>query len=57
MEKVKVGIIGTGGISHAHMNGYKAIPDRVEMTAVCDIDEEKVKAYAERYKVPRWYTD
>ena len=57
MEKVKVGIIGTGGISNAHMGGYKAIPDRVEMTAVCDIDEEKVKAYAERYNVPRWYTD
>ena len=57
MEKVKVGIIGTGGISHAHMTGYKAIPDRVEMTAVCDIDEEKVKAYAAKFNVPRWYTD
>ena len=57
MEKVKVGIIGTGGISHAHMGGYKAIPDRVEMTAVCDIDEEKVKAYAAKFNVPRWYTD
>ena len=57
MEKVKVGIIGTGGISNAHMGGYKAIPDRVEMTAVCDIDEEKVKAYAAKYNVPRWYTD
>ena len=57
MEKVKVGIIGTGGISNAHMGGYKAIPDRVEMTAVCDIDEEKVKAYAAKFNVPRWYTD
>ncbi len=57
MEKVKVGIIGTGGISHAHMTGYLAIPDRVEMTAVCDIDEEKVKAYAAKFNVPRWYTD
>ena len=57
MDKVKVGIIGTGGISHAHMTGYLAIPDRVEMTAVCDIDEEKVKAYAAKFNVPRWYTD
>ena len=39
------------------MGGYKAIPDRVEMTAVCDIDEEKVKAYAAKFNVPRWYTD
>ncbi|MBO5071236.1 MAG: Gfo/Idh/MocA family oxidoreductase [Roseburia sp.] len=57
MSKIKVGIIGTGGISHCHMDGYKALPDRVEVIAVCDIDEEKVKAYAEKYNVPRWYTD
>lgn len=57
MEKVKVGIIGTGGISHCHMGGYKALKDKVEVVAVCDIDEEKVKAYAQQYEVPRWYTD
>lgn len=57
MEKIKVGIIGTGGISHSHMNGYKALSDRVEVVAVCDIDEEKVKKYAEKFDVPRWYTD
>ncbi|MBQ8578389.1 MAG: Gfo/Idh/MocA family oxidoreductase [Clostridia bacterium] len=57
MEKARVGIIGTGGISHAHMTGYKAIPDRVDVAAVCDIDEEKVKAYATKFNVPRWYTD
>jgi predicted dehydrogenase len=57
MEKVRVGIIGTGGISHCHMDGYKNMADRVEVVAVCDIDEAKVKAYAERYNVPRWYTD
>lgn len=57
MDKVKVGIIGTGGISHCHMGGYLALQDRVEVVAVCDIDEEKVKAYAEKYHVPRWYTN
>jgi len=57
MEKIKVGIIGTGGISHCHMDGYKALGDRVEVIAVCDIDEEKVKNYAAKFNVPRWYTD
>lgn len=57
MEKLKVGIIGTGGISHNHMDGYKALADRVEVVAVCDIDEEKVKKYAAKFDVPRWYTD
>ena len=42
MKKIKVGIIGTGGISSVHIQGYKAL-DNVELYAACDIDEEKVK--------------
>jgi Predicted dehydrogenases and related proteins len=57
MSKLKIGIIGTGGISHCHMSGYKRLTNKVDVTAVCDIDEEKVKKYAEQYNVPRWYTD
>ena len=53
MEKIRVGIIGTGGISHAHMDGYKHMADRVDVVAVCDIDEAKVKAYAAKFDVPR----
>ncbi len=57
MKKLKVAIIGTGNISNVHMGGYKALPDKCEVVAVCDIDEEKVRAYAERYGVPKYYTD
>lgn len=57
MEKLRVAIIGTGSISHCHMGGYKAIPDKCEVVAVCDIDEEKVKNYASQYNVPAYYTD
>lgn len=57
MDKIKVGIIGTGNISNYHIGGYKALPDKCEVVAVCDIDEAKVKAYAERNGVPRYYTD
>lgn len=56
MSKIKAGIIGTGGISVHHTNGYKLVPG-VEVVACCDIDEAKVKAYAERHNIPRWYTD
>lgn len=55
--KIKVGIIGTGGISHVHMSGYKRLSDKVEITAVCDIDEAKVKNYSEKYGVPKYYLD
>jgi len=51
MKNVNVAIIGTGGISHCHMSGYKALPN-VKVVAVCDIDLEKAKAYAEKYGVP-----
>ncbi len=57
MEKLRIAIIGTGGISHCHMGGYKALPDKCEVVAVCDLDEGKVKAYAEQYGVPAYYTD
>ncbi len=57
MGKLKVGIIGTGGISQSHTEGYKALPELCEVVACCDLDEEKVKKYASRYGIPRWYTD
>lgn len=57
MEKIKVGIIGTGNISGAHMNGYKALGDRVEVVAACDIDAEKLARYAAKHGIPRTYTD
>jgi predicted dehydrogenase len=57
MSKIKVGIIGTGGISHVHMSGYKRLSDKVEIAAVCDIDENKVRDYANRYGAAKYYLD
>lgn len=57
MEKIRVGIIGTGNISGAHMTGYKALGDRVEVVAACDIDADKLARYAAKYGIPRTYTD
>ena len=59
MKKFRVGIIGTGGISHCHMAGYKALEaeGRVEIVAACDINEPKLLAYCEKYNIPHHYTD
>lgn len=57
MSKLRIGIIGTGNIGVCHMNSYKAFPDRCEVVAVCDIYEEKAKAFAEKYGVKNVYTD
>lgn len=54
---LKVGIIGNGGIANCHANGYVKLGDRVEITACCDINEEKAKAFAEKYNIPKYYTN
>lgn len=56
MEKIKIGIIGTGGISNVHIAGYLKNPN-VELYAFCDINEERVKEMAEKYGVTRTFTD
>lgn len=56
MDKIKVAVIGTGGISNEHINAYRKNPD-VELYAFCDINEERVKSMAEKYGVTRTYTD
>lgn len=59
MKKIRVGIIGTGSISHLHMAGYKALEaeGRVEIVACCDIDEGKLNRYCDKYGVAKRYTD
>lgn len=56
MGKVKIGIIGTGNIAHMHLNAYRNNPD-VEIYALCDINEERVRRVGEEYGVSRLYTD
>ncbi|HHW25659.1 MAG TPA: Gfo/Idh/MocA family oxidoreductase [Bacillota bacterium] len=57
MSKVRVGIIGTGGISHFHMHGYLAQAENCEVVAACDINEPKLKAFGEKYGIKNLYTD
>lgn len=53
-DKVRIGIIGTGGIAGAHLNGYKALLDagydRFEIAALCDNSEERRAAFAAKVR-------
>lgn len=56
MEKVKVGIVGLGGIAQViHLPILSRLPD-VEIFAVCDLDKSKAQYVAEKYGVKRYYT-
>ncbi len=57
-KKLKIGIIGTGGIARGcHMKGYESIPDDCEMVAVCDVHEPTAKLAAEQFNVSKIYSD
>lgn len=56
MEKIKVGIIGAGGISECHIAGYKAL-DNVELFAVCDINEQRAINCSKKHDIKHVFTD
>ena len=59
MEKLRIGIIGCGGIANGkHMPSIKQLDD-VEMTAFCDIVPERAEKAAKEYGTPdaKVYTD
>lgn len=56
MKKLKIGIVGVGGISYSHINGYRKDPN-VELYAFCDINAERLKQKAEEFGITRCYTD
>ncbi len=49
-KKVRVGVIGTGGIANgAHLPGYSQIPDECEIFAMCDIDPKALESTSAKY--------
>ena len=49
-KKLRVGIIGTGGIAHAHMASYLKMPD-VELVAAAEIIPGRAEAFFEEFGV------
>ena len=56
MKKLKVGIVGVGGISELHIAGYRRNPN-VELYAFCDINEKRLQEKGKKYGITRLYTD
>ena len=56
-EKIRIGIIGLGWIAQLyHLPILSRLRD-VEIVAVCDSGKGRVRGIAEKYGVPRYYTD
>ena len=60
MNKVRIGIVGVGNIAinWAHYPQYQKV-ENCEITAICDIDEAKLKAVGDKLNIPeeRRFTD
>ena len=56
VDRVRMGIVGVGNIADMNVPGYLA-HDRCDVVALCDPREEKVRAKAAEWGVPKMYTD
>ena len=60
MEKLRIGIVGCGGIANGkHLPSLKNESERVEMVAFCDLIPERASKAAAEYGIPdaKTYTD
>lgn len=57
MEKIKIGVIGLGGIAQlVHLPNLKKL-NNVELVSVAEINKSRLNAVADKFKVPERYTD
>jgi len=57
---MRVAILGTGGIARAHVKALHALADsgvEVELVGACDVDADRVEAFATEWSIPAFYTD
>lgn len=57
-KKVRIGVIGTGGIANAaHLPGYATLPEACEVVALCDISPEALEKTIQKYPVKHTFED
>jgi len=54
---INVGLIGCGGISHAHVGGWNSIKDKANVVATADVVPESAKERAEQIGAKDFYTN
>ncbi|PYZ91700.1 dehydrogenase [Salipaludibacillus keqinensis] len=58
MSKLKMGIIGAGGIAQQrHLPLLKQLSEQVVVVAVCDVNPMTARAAAEKFNIPKVYED
>lgn len=56
MERTALGVIGCGFFAQNHLHAWTDLSSKgVEIVAVCDVDEVKARAAADKFGVRNWY--
>ncbi len=58
MDRIGIGIIGAGDISHSHLLAYRSRANRdlARVVAIADVDETRATAQATTYEIERTYS-
>lgn len=56
MEKVRIGVVGTGSLAGLHIKAYRGNP-YVKLTAVCDLNGERARKCADEFGIGKAYED
>jgi len=56
-KKIRIAVVGIGGLGRAHMTGVNNNSDIAELVAVCDNDAEILKRVGDEFGVERRYLD
>lgn len=57
MDKIRIGLIGCGGIARSmHAPALAAVPD-IEIAAICDVDEACTAQVADKYGIKQVFSD
>ncbi len=57
--RIGIGVVGAGGIAHAHLLAYRGRLNRdlAQVTAICDVDEARARELAKTYEIEHVFTD
>jgi predicted dehydrogenase len=56
MATFDLAIVGCGGVSRMHLEGYLAHPERVRVVALCDLDANRVREARSKCDIRKGYT-
>ena len=57
MERTRVVLIGAGFIADIHAESYHRFVPEAEIIGVYSRTEAHARAFAQKYRIPRWFTD